>query len=349
MEISRTQKIEHVFDRFRNSNPVHEGVLFVESTDGDFSYSRGCGGRDLDSPLLMASVTKLFTTACILALREQGRLSLDDTVANYFDPAVLRGLHVYRGQEYSFDLTVSDLLHQVSGLPDAYEEGDGSLKSRLVREDFSITFEELVAETKRRRPHFAPRTRRRAHYADINFDMLGEIVETVTALPLAEVFRQFVCEPLGLKSTYLPACENDSVPDICCNDTAIRRPKFVRSSRASGGCITTARDLMAFVKGFFGGRLFDGAVFDTLSASNRLQASRGPIHYGSGYMRIPLEGLATLFLGRGELIGHSGSTGSFAFYYPLKELFFVGDLNQMGNAALPVRLSLRLAMLARSW
>ncbi|MDI6720712.1 MAG: hypothetical protein QMD46_14025, partial [Methanomicrobiales archaeon] len=61
------------------------------------------------------------------------------------------------------------------------------------------------------------------------------------------------------------------------------------------------------------------------------------------------EGLATLFLGRGELIGHSGSTGSFAFYYPLKELFFVGDLNQMGNAALPVRLSLRLAMLARSW
>ncbi len=349
MEIGRTQKIERTFDSLTRSARIPEGVLFVESTDGDFSYSGGYGGRDLDSPLLMASVTKLFTTACILALREQGRLSLDDTVANYFDPAVLRGLHVYRGREYSFDMTVSDLLFQVSGLPDVYEEGDGSLKSRVIREDFAIAFEEIVAETKRRRPHFAPRTRRRAYYADINFDMLGEIVETVTALPLAEVFRQFIGEPLGLKSTYLPVCEHDSVPDIYYNDTAIRRPKYVRSSRASGGCITTARDLMGFIKGFFGGRLFDRTVFDTLSASNKLQASMGPVYYGSGYMRIPLEGLATLFLGRGELIGHSGSTGSFAFYYPLKELFFVGDLNQMGNAALPIRLSLRLAMLARNW
>jgi hypothetical protein len=49
-------------------------------------------------------------------------------------------------------------------------------------------------------------------------------------------------------------------------------------------------------------------------------------------------------MGKGELKGHSGSTGSFAFYYPVKDLFFVGDLNQMANAALPVRLSTRLAM-----
>lgn len=43
-------------------------------------------------------------------------------------------------------------------------------------------------------------------------------------------------------------------------------------------------------------------------------------------------------------MGHSGSTGSFAFYYPIKDLFMVGDLNQMGNAALPIRLSMKLAM-----
>ena len=53
------------------------------------------------------------------------------------------------------------------------------------------------------------------------------------------------------------------------------------------------------------------------------------------------------FMGKGELIGHSGSTGSFAFYYPIKDLYIVGDLNQMANAALPIRLSIQTALAAK--
>ncbi len=52
-------------------------------------------------------------------------------------------------------------------------------------------------------------------------------------------------------------------------------------------------------------------------------------------------------MGKGELIGHSGSTGSFAFYYPIKDLYIVGDLNQMANAALPIRLSIQTALAAK--
>lgn len=61
-------------------------------------------------------------------------------------------------------------------------------------------------------------------------------------------------------------------------------------------------------------------------------------------MRIPLKGITSLFIGNGELMGHSGSTGSFAFYYPIKDLFIVGDLNQMANAALPIKLSMQIAI-----
>jgi CubicO group peptidase (beta-lactamase class C family) len=349
MEISRTQKIERIFDTITNSNQIHDGVLFVENKDGDFSYSTGYGGKELDSPLLMASVTKLFTTTCILALEEQGRLSFDDKVTKYFDRAVLRGLHVYCGREYSFDLTISDLLFQISGLPDVYEEGNDSLKSRVIHEDFNITFDEIVTKTKKLNPHFAPRTKGKAYYADINFDMLGEIIEKATRLPLADVFMQFIFEPLGLKKTYLPECEKDFVPNIYYYNKKIYRPKFIISSRASGGCITTARELMIFIKAFFGGKIFNKAIIDRLFSLNKLQASMGPIYYGSGYMKIPLNGIITLFIGKGELFGHAGSTGSFAFYYPIKELFFVGDLNQMGNAPLPIRLAMRLAMLTRNW
>lgn len=54
-----------------------------------------------------------------------------------------------------------------------------------------------------------------------------------------------------------------------------------------------------------------------------------------------------MFIGKGELIGHSGSTGSFAFYYPEKEMFLVGDLNQMAKPSLPVRTAIQLAMSLR--
>src|SRR5699024_7204136 len=101
---------------------------------------------------------------------------------------------------------------------------------------------------------------------------------------------------------------------------------------------------MIFLKAFMTGKLFNKAIFYDLDRKSKLQLSMYPIHYGAGYMRVPLHGFATLFMGKGELIGHSGSTGSFAFYDPEKELFFVGDVNQVANPALPVRLAMRLAL-----
>lgn len=346
-EASITQKYEKAFDKFTKSKQIHEGVLLIENTNSSFSYSREYGGKKLDSPLLMASITKLFTTTCILKLEEQGKLSLDDKITKYFSNTVLDGLHIYDKKEYSYELTIADLLFQISGLPDVYEEGNKSNKNRAINEDFYMTFQESVESTKSLQPHFKPRTTNRAYYADINFDMLGEIIETITKLPLDEVYTQFIFEPLGLKNTYLPLSENDFVPNIYYKDKAIHRPNVVVSSRASGGCITTAREMMIFIKAFFGGDLFNKSIFDRLSSYNKLQASMGPVYYGGGYMRIPLDGWSTLFMGKGELKGHSGSTGSFAFYYPYKDLFIVGDLNQMANAALPIRLSMQIAMMSK--
>jgi len=343
-EMITREKYTHIFDKVTNSNQIREGVLLAENTSGDFSFCREYGGKTADSPLLMASITKLFTTACILALHGQGRLSLDDKVAGYFDKDMVTGLHVYFGREYSFDLTIADLLFQVSGLPDIFTEGKDNYKNRVVHEDFSLTFDELVLSVKKLQPHFAPRTSGKAFYADINFDLLGEIIEKVTCSSLAEAYTRFIFEPLGLKNTYLPESDADFIPNIYYKNTSLYRPEIIRSSRASGGCISTARELMIFMKAFFGGKLFDKDIPDSLPGCNRLQFSMGPVCYGCGYMRIPLRGWITFFRDRGEAAGHSGSTGSFAFYYPEKDMFFAGDLNQMGNSALPIRFVIKLVL-----
>ncbi|KEK22687.1 serine hydrolase domain-containing protein [Bacillus gaemokensis] len=338
------QKIKKIFRRTISSKQIHKCVLFVENTNGDFSYSNGYGGKNIDTPLLMASITKLFTTTCIFILREQGKLAFDDKVTKYFKKDTLNNLHIYKDQEHSLRLTLLNLLFHTSGLPDAFEESSNNVKKRVIHEDMEIDFDEKITLTKQLNPYFAPDEKKRAHYADVNFDMLGEIIETITNSTLEDAYKQLIFDPLELKNTYLPTSEYDFVPNIFYKGASLYRPKIIKSSGASGGGISTARELMIFIKAFFGGKLFNKTVFHERKVYNKLQASMYPIQYGGGYMRVPLNGLATLFMGKGELLGHSGSTGSFAFYYPNKDLFFVGDVNQMANPALPIRFVMRLAM-----
>jgi len=256
----------------------------------------------------------------------------------------LNRLHIYKGKEYSKELNISHLLYQTSGLPDDFEEGRDNTKERTIHQDMEYSFNEIIELTKRKQSHFRPSTGKRAHYASVNFDLLGKIIEIVTNLSLEEAYKQFIFDPLKLTKTYLPKTDEDFVPKIYYKDQTIHRPKFIKSCGASGGAISTARELMVFMKAFFKGELFDKNIFQELERDNKLQFAMYPIHYGAGFMRIPLNGFVTFFMGKGELIGHSGSTGSFAFYFPRKDLFFVGDVNQMNNPALPIRLAMRLAM-----
>lgn len=338
------EKIDKIFKTFTGNKQIHESILLLEDGRGEFSYSVGYGGKKVDTPFLMASITKLFTSTCILILREQGKLSLDDEISKYLEEKTLNNLHIYKGQEYSIRLTVSNLLCHTSGLPDPVPEGDPNAKRRMINNDRQMSLDETVIASKQLKPHFAPSNGKRAHYANINFDLLGKIIENITEARLEDIYKQYIFNPLGLKHTYLPINEHDFVPNIYYKNTSFHRPKMISSIRASGGCVSTAHELMKFIKAFFGGTLFNKAVFQELEVRNKLQAAMGPIQYGAGYMKIPLNGLTTLFMGKGELLGHAGSTGSFAFYYPASDLFLVGDVNQMANPALPIRLAIRLAM-----
>jgi CubicO group peptidase (beta-lactamase class C family) len=334
--------IEKKFNNVTRSKQIHEAVLLVENSSGDFSVNIGYGGKTIDTPLYSASVGKLHTTACALMLQEQGKLSLDDKLTKYFDNNTLKNLHIYKGKEYSFELTLSDLLFQTSGLPDyEYAAKEGVIK-RGIKEDFAISTAELVEIVKTLKPRFAP-LGKKAYYSDINFQLLGEVVEKVAQMPLEDVFRKYLFEPLGLTKTYLPTGD-DFIPNIYYKNQSIHRPKLLMSLRGGGCAITTARELMIFLKAFFNGYYFPKSLFEKLSVYRKLQITMTVISYGGGYMQVPLGSIFTLFMGKGELIGHSGSTGSFAFYYPHKDLFFVGDVNQLANPGLSFPLLLKLAM-----
>lgn len=195
-----------------------------------------------------------------------------------------------------------------------------------------INFDEIITMTKQLKPQFAPDMKKRAHYADVNFDMLGKIVETVTNSTLEDVYKQLIFVPLELKSTYLLKSDYDFFPQIYYRASVLYRPKFIRSSRASGGGISTDRELMIFIKAFFGGKLFNKIVFHELKVNNMLQASMFPIHYGAGYMRVPLNGLATFFMGNGELMGHSGLNRFICILFSYKGFIFCWGCESNGKS-----------------
>ncbi|AXF56186.1 class A beta-lactamase-related serine hydrolase [Salicibibacter kimchii] len=78
------------------------------------------------------------------------------------------------------DLTLSHLLFHTSGLPDAIEEGSNQAKKRASNWDRQISIDETILKTKQLKPHFEPDKGKRAHYANVNFDILGKIIEIVT-------------------------------------------------------------------------------------------------------------------------------------------------------------------------
>ena len=68
-----TDKIEKIFKAATSSSKIQEGLLLIQHGAGDFSFCKEYN-RTVDTPMLMASITKLFTTTCILAMVQEGKL-----------------------------------------------------------------------------------------------------------------------------------------------------------------------------------------------------------------------------------------------------------------------------------
>lgn len=216
----------------------------------------------IDSIMNLASVTKLFTTTCIINLMQQGRLSLNDKLSKYFGQELLDGIHIYKGKDYSNEITVENLLFQNTGFPDVFAMGKNNLNKRMRQEDFKLSLEDYVQIAKENKKKFAPGTLRKAHYSDLNFEMLGKIIEQLEESSLHDAYKKYVFSPLGLQHTYLMENESDYCADMFYKDKALHLPNLWISIPACGGCMSTSKETMIFLKAFFKGELFDTSIFE---------------------------------------------------------------------------------------
>jgi len=303
------------------------GISFcITSGDGSFSWNGGAGVMDAGTQYPIASITKMFTGAVIMKLREEGRIGLDDKISLYLSKNYIERIHVLEGVDYSGELTIRQLLSHTSGLPDYFTERRGkeaSFEDIRKERDMEYNIEDILGYTRALKPHFKPGTKDKAWYADTNYQLLGVIIERVTGKPLEKVYLEHIFLPLKLQHTYLQRnnMKAKMAPFYYKGKPQVR-PHFVASERSTGGVVSTAPDMMIFIRAYFSGKLFPKEYLSEMKGWKSIQFF--PVQYGTNLMRINMPGMPA-----GELIGHSGSTGTVAYYCPKKDIYITGATGQL--------------------
>jgi CubicO group peptidase (beta-lactamase class C family) len=266
-------------------------------------------------------------------------VDLDAPISQYLPAEQIRGIHVYKGTDYSERIKVYQLLNQSSGLADYEAErsrmGRSVLDELKAGHDLAIDTNEAIDITRSLSPHFAPGTPGKAYYSNTNYRLLGAIIESVTGKPMATNYEERICAPLGLERTYLfdwKAPRTEITPAVIfLKDKPANVPVYLSSTTSDGGLVSTASESVTFLRAFFEGKLFDKTLFRRMMTWNYMFF---PLRYGYGLMYFKLPRFFSVHKPP-EFIGHSGSTGSFAFTCPSRSLYLAGTVNQIANPAKP--------------
>lgn len=323
--------LQSILDGFIKDKSLFGISLSV--SDHENAWSGVSGDFKLNDSYFIASTTKLFTSALILKLRKDGKLDFNDTISKLLPNRNLDRIHVYKGKDFSKQITVSNLLAHTSGIPDYFKNkslGNKTLESNLTEgSDIQWDFKQVVEWTKQLKPVFEPSKPNRAHYSDTNYQILGAIIENQFERTLADVIRQELCEPLELSQTYLYSNISDTKPrKMYYKSNQLNIPKAMSSFGADGGVVSTSEELMKFLKGFITGRLFPVTYIREIQQWNKIFF---PLESGIGIHRFKAPWYFSPFKRIPELIGHSGLSGAFAFYVPAMETYLTGTVNQIHN------------------
>ena len=353
--------LRQLLDREVADGSIHHAVLAVASGDGRFQWSGAAGlahggssaPMNASTPIRIASITKLYTATVVMRLEEQGLVALDDPMAKYLPHVLIDRIAVLDGIDYTDRITLRQLLAHRSGIADYYDtpgpDGQSLYQHFLDQPTRRWAVDDTIARARQLRATSVPGTR--TTYADTNYQLLGKVIEAVTQRPLHVVYNDVIFRPLGLKRTWLeghppadlgpgdaPAHVFDGARDI----DAVRANG---SYWADGGIVSTANEMIVFLKALHEGRILQAS---TVERMHDWQPMRFPLRYGYGTMHFALPWPLDAALGLPPLWGHSGSTGSFLYRAEDSDLYFAGTLDQTDAQRAPFTLIAQTLSTVRS-
>lgn len=183
-----------LFERYTHAGHM-PGLIFGVVVDTKLVFTQGIGTRVVGQALTpddntlyrIASMTKSFTAAAIVHLRDNGKLQLDDAVSAWVPE--LRQL-TYPSTD-SKVITIRDLLTMSVGWP----QDDPWADRQLYRDDLSITRLYREGITFSNPPGIA------FEYSNYAYIVLGRIVSAASSEPAMDYIERIFLKPLGMTST----------------------------------------------------------------------------------------------------------------------------------------------------
>ena len=275
------------------SDDATDALVRVGGTDGGWRGSAGvhdlASGRaaDPDARFRVGSTTKVVTAATVLRLAAEGRIDPDTPVQHYLPGLLGTGFE---------PITVRQLLNHTSGI----QAGDGwgdDFRDQYAHRFDTLTPAQLVASAVAKGPEFAPGARQ--DYLNINYTILGLLIEKVTGRSYGEEATRLVLRPAGMRDTYFPGTDprirgphNHGYQKVVEPDGTARLLDVTdwnsASSWAAGDMISTTADLERLVTSLFSGRIVPGPQLREMFTVPKVR--EGEATYSAGLQRFEYEG-----------------------------------------------------------
>ena len=320
-ESAVTGRVDAVFSEWdRVGSP---GCALGVIRDGELIYEAGYGFANLDwdipidteTVLYVGSVSKQFTAAAVALLVQEGRLSLDDDIRDYFPEM----------PGYERPITVRHLVHHTSGLRDIYTLMSlGGLRLEDVFSDAAAI--DLIAA--QRATNFAPGDE--YLYSNSGYFLLAQLVGRVTGTSLREYAEEKIFKPLGMNDTHFHDNPNHVLKRRAMSYGRAGEDEFGISylgnfdKVGAGGLYTTVRDLLLWDRNFYTSDVGGQELLDMIHTPGILSDGE-VLSYAFGLQIGDYRGLAT--------VSHGGSMMGFkaAFLQFPEQRFSVVSTCNLGN------------------
>jgi CubicO group peptidase (beta-lactamase class C family) len=240
-----------------------------------------------DTQYRVGSITKTFTAAAIMQLRDAGALDLEDTLDRHIDGAPHRP-------------TLRRLLSHTSGIQRETQD-DAWLSRRFASAQELV---ETLGDAEQVLPPGA-----RFHYSNLAFALLGVVVERASGMPYADYVRTRLLEPLGLSrigfDAQLPAATGYLVQEYV-EGTLVEADVDTGGWISAGQMWGTVRDLCRWAA-FLGDPDESVLARSSVEEMRTVQTIDDHVRWTAGYGL----GLALRRDGERILAGHSGAMPGF--------------------------------------
>lgn len=313
-----SDEIKENMDKTLNKKSF-EGIVYL-TQNGSVVYQSVTGkdesGADLtaDTTMYIGSISKQFCAAAILSLRDQGKLSVDDTLDKYFP-------------EYSNgkDITLKNLLSMRSGIPDMVCKVEDVSPDKTEEENTAVIKEWIFSQSLEFEPDSSYK------YSNSNYFLLSNIVEQVSGQGYNNFIRENFFEPLGMTHSGFVNEVKDS-PEWASGltyDTFTAGEASEGLTKGAGDIASNAIDMDKWMTALRSGKLISPESYREMTTN-----------YSPDFAKEYGFGMFVSFCGG---VGHSGLIGSYTSFDYINEeygynLFIASNTSYMEIENLPTLL-----------